>query len=129
MRSFVRLSQRQSRTNHCKKNFVSVVSLLRLENGLRGRAILETWPILPVRNLARGEGEFTRFRCAGAPRNMGFGCLRTDERCAASVGCSDLISVCRETVRTQSLRGSTHSDCERRRSVRSCTSFRFFRGD
>ena len=55
------------------------------------------------RYLARGEGKFTRNRCAGAPRNTGFGCMRTDERCATSVGCSDRISVCRETVRTQSL--------------------------
>ena len=31
---------------------------------------------------ARDGGKFTRCGCAGAPRNRGFGCLRTDERCS-----------------------------------------------
>ena len=79
--------------------------------------------------LDRGEVKFTRFRCAGALRNRGFGCSRTDERYAASVSRSDWISLCRRIVRIQSLRDSTHSGWERRRSVRSCTSFRLLRED
>ena len=79
--------------------------------------------------LDRGEVKFTRFRCAGALRNRGFGCSRTDERYAASVSRSDRISLCRRIVRIQSLRDSTLSGWERRRSVRSCTSFRLLRED
>ena len=107
LRSFVRLSQRRSRSNHCQKNFGSVVRLWDLYMGLRCRATMAD-TARPY--LVRGEGKFTRFRCAGVSRNIGFGCFRTDERCAVSVGCSDRIPVCRETVRTQSLRDSTHSD-------------------
>ena len=61
--------------------------------------------------------------------DTGFGCLRTDEHCAASVGCSDRISVCREVVRAQLLRDSVRDGWAQRRSVRNCTSFRFFRAE
>ena len=71
---------------------------------------------------ARDRGELARFRCAGATRYMGFGCLRTDERCAASVGHSDRISECRDSVRPQLLRDSTDSGWEWRHFCSTCKS-------
>ena len=78
--------------------------------------------------LARDAGKSARFGRAGAPRNSGFGCLRTEEQYAASVGCSDRVSVCRGVVRTQLLAGSARSGWARRLSVKGCTS-RFSRSE
>ena len=75
--------------------------------------------------LARDGGKSARFGCAGAPRNRGYGCLRIDEQYYASAGCSDRVSVCRGVIRTQLRGASARSGWARRRSVGSCTSFRF----
>ena len=46
--------------------------------GLRGSGDTGTMADTTRPHLARG-GKFTRFRCVGTFRDMGFGCLRTDD--------------------------------------------------
>ena len=58
------------------------------------------WPIPPVRTSIEVKASSLDSDVQELLGNVGFECLRTDERCAASVGCSDRISACRENVQT-----------------------------
>ena len=91
---------------------------------LRSRAIPAPWPLPPAHSSLELEASLLDSVMQELLEPEAVGAIRTDERCAASVGCSDRVSMRRGIVPAQLLGCSAQSGWARRRAVRSCTSFR-----
>ena len=99
--------------------FGSFVDFESLSMELRGRAMSEPWPI-PFISRSRWR-QVCSIRVCRSSSKQSIWVLTTNEQYAASVGCSDRVSVCRGVVRTQLRKGEFYQDfCRPRKPAGNC---------